>query len=86
MSRPTLTPPRVEAADRDTAMTPRELRDALRLAESTFYAYQAAGKFDRFELKPRIGPRRYSRKLVQQYLDGEPSARGWAAPVRSKPA
>lgn len=59
-----------EAEDED-AMLPPELCAKLRLAKGTFYNYQAAGKFERFELRPRIGPRRYSRKLVRLYLDGE---------------
>jgi len=53
----------------DQAMTPAELRAALQLAVSTFFKYQAMGKFDQWELIPRIGPRRYSRKAVQAYLD-----------------
>jgi hypothetical protein len=59
----------------DNAMTGAELCAALRLAMSTFYQYQSLGRFERFELVPRIGPRRYSRKLVKAYLDGEPSTR-----------
>lgn len=62
----------------DQAMTPQELQAALQLSRSTFYRYQALGKFDRFELVPRIGPHRYSRKAVQAYLDRERPA----APVR----
>ena len=53
------------------AMTPAELRDALQLTQATFYRYQAKGAFVRFELEPRIGPHRYSRKLVQAHIDGE---------------
>jgi hypothetical protein len=53
----------------DQAMTPAELRAALQLAVSTFFKYQAMGKFEQWELTPRIGPRRYSRKAVQAYLD-----------------
>ena len=55
----------------DRALTPEELRAKLQLTKSTFYHYQAAGRFERFELVPRIGPRRYSPRLVQQYLDRE---------------
>lgn len=62
----------------DTAMTPAELRTALRLAVSTFFKYQAMGKFERWELTPRIGPRRYSRKAVQAYLDLEVGIRASA--------
>jgi predicted site-specific integrase-resolvase len=58
----------------DQAMTPRELCAALQIALSTFYNYQAAGRYERFELVPRIGPRRYSRRLVRQYLDREAPA------------
>lgn len=65
-------------ADAETAMTPMELCAALQLTRSTFYRYQALGKFDRFELVPRIGPHRYSRKAVQAYLDRERPA----APLR----
>jgi len=61
----------------DAAMTPDELRQALRISVSGFYKFQAQGRFESFELKPRIGKRRYSRKLVQQYLDCEqPQPRG----------
>lgn len=53
------------------AMTPDELCQALRLRKWTFMRLQAAGKFDRFELLPRLGVRthRYSRKAVQAFLD-----------------
>jgi hypothetical protein len=60
----------------ERAMTPAELRAALQLAVSTFFKYQARGKFEQWELTPRIGPRRYSRKAVQAYLDrDDPPAR-----------
>ncbi len=39
--------------------------------KSRFYQLLLAGKFDRFELKPTIGRRAWSRTLVQRYLDGE---------------
>ena len=59
----------------DDAITPQEMCVAFRIAMSTFYKYQADGRYERFECKPRIGPRRYSRKLVAAYLDGTPLAR-----------
>lgn len=59
--------------DDDYPMTPRELCEALRLTIGTFYQYQSKGRFERFELVPRIGPRRYCRRLVQQYLARENS-------------
>ena len=71
------------AAGEDTAMTPQDLRDALRLTQSTFYKYQSIGKFERFELRPRIGPHRYSRKLVQAYLDGASGSSRFTASRRS---
>lgn len=57
-----------DAAD-DRAMTPQQLRDALQVSTSTFYHYQAEGRYEAYELVPRIGPRRYSRKLVAAYLN-----------------
>jgi hypothetical protein len=56
----------------DDALTPIELRTALRLAESTYFKYQRLGLLDRFRLVPRIGPPRYSRKALRAYLDREP--------------
>jgi hypothetical protein len=58
----------------DRALTPQELRARLQLAPSTFYKYQALGKFEHLEL-PRTGPRRYSPKAVQAYLDREAPTR-----------
>jgi hypothetical protein len=55
----------------DSAMTPKEVAAALRMGLTTFYRYQAQGRFTAFELVPRIGDRRYSRKAVQAYLDRE---------------
>jgi len=44
------------------------------IAKSRFYVLQARGAFDRFQLKPTIGRRAWSGKLVQAYLDGEAPA------------
>jgi hypothetical protein len=64
----------------ESAMTPEELRLALRISKSGFYKFQAKGHFEQWELKPRIGPHRYSRKAVQAYLDRElPRGRELAA-------
>lgn len=38
---------------------------------STFRKYVAAGKVDRFELLPRIGPRAWSGELLGKYLNCE---------------
>lgn len=49
----------------------RDMRLIFGFSESAFYRQLAAGAFDRFELKPRIGPRAWSRTKVQRYLDQE---------------
>lgn len=54
------------------AMTPEELRAALKISKSTYYRLLQAGRLDRFALLPRIGPRRYSLTVVRAYLDREP--------------
>lgn len=41
------------------------------IKSSRFYALLQAGKFDRFEMRPVIGRRAWSRELVQRYLDGD---------------
>lgn len=61
-------------ADDDRAITPQEFADKLQIKLATFYKHRAAGRFDRFELVPRIGPARYSRKLVAEYLDRQAPA------------
>jgi len=71
-------PRRIPLADRPVAMTSLEFRQLLGLTYPTFARHSAAGDYDRFELKPRIGAPRYSRRLVEQYLDGEPV---YATPV-----
>lgn len=48
-----------------------ELRRALNLSERTFFRYRKAGKFDRFLLPRAIGRKKYSGRLVQQYLEGK---------------
>jgi hypothetical protein len=65
-------PPKIPVADRELVMTAREFREALRLTPQTYWRHAAAGEFERFELKPRIGHVRYSRRLVDQYLNGDP--------------
>ena len=62
-------PPASPPTDDDRALTPKEFAEKLQMALSTFYRYQAQGKFAQFELVPRFGDRRYSRKAVQAYLD-----------------
>jgi len=64
----------------DYAITPRELAARLHLSLSAFYHYQAAGRYERLELVPRIGPHRYSAKLVKAYVNREPTSRSWSTP------
>lgn len=56
-------------------LTSRDLMRIFEIKPSQFYNLQAQGKFDRFELRPTIGRRAWSGKLVQKFLDGEPSSR-----------
>ena len=50
-----------------------ELMRALNLKAPTFYAYQKAGKFKRFEFRrPVSHAKRYSGALVKQYLENAP--------------
>jgi hypothetical protein len=45
----------------------------LRLGRTAYFEYQRLGLLDQFQLRPAIGPPRYSRKVVQAYLDREPA-------------
>jgi hypothetical protein len=50
---------------------PRDLMRVLGYdCQSTFYLHQRQGKFKRFELPRPIGVKRYSGRLVEQYLKG----------------
>ncbi len=51
------------------ALTASDLMRALNLGAATFFRYQKAGKFKRFEFRRAIGHKRYSGVLVQRYLD-----------------
>jgi len=49
-----------------------ELRRVLNLTEGTFWAYQKAGKFKRFEFRRPVSySKRYSGALVKRYLENE---------------
>lgn len=48
--------------------------DGRPMDRSTFHKHQRAGKFDRFELRPKIGARAWSGTLVQRHLDCEDGA------------
>lgn len=52
------------------ALGAEELMRALNLKSATFYAYQKAGKFKRFEFRRPVSyAKRYSGALVKQYLE-----------------
>jgi len=68
----------------ESAMTPDELRQALRIKRSTFYKHQALGRFEQWELKPRIVGHRYSRKAVQAYLDRDQAPASGREPVPAR--
>ena len=52
------------------------------IGSSRFYVLVNAGRFDHFELRPRIGRRAWSGALVEKYLACEPGASRWSfAPV-----
>ena len=65
-------PRRIPIADRPFAMNSLEFRKLLGVSYPTYARHAAAGDYERFELKPRIGQVRYSRALVEQYLNGDP--------------
>ena len=50
-------------------LTAQQMMQIFAIEKSHFYALVAAGEFDHFELKPRLGRRAWSGALVQQYLE-----------------
>lgn len=54
-------------------LTPQDMMRLFQVRSSRFYQLLAVGRFDAFELKPRIGPRRFSAKKVKAYFDGDMS-------------
>lgn len=83
---PTVEPARTATDPEPTlepALTAQDLCRLLQLKMTAFYKYRSLGRFDRFELHPRIGPRRYSRKLVQAWLDGEAGSSRFTLTKRS---
>lgn len=73
----------VEVADRPFTiseplpkrLTVTDMQRAFRVKSSTFYALLAQGKFDRFEILPRIGKRAWSGAKVNRYLENESDGR-----------
>lgn len=48
-----------------------DLMRIFQIQRTQFYRLVKAGKFDRFEIRPRIGRRAWSGKLIERYLNGE---------------
>lgn len=48
-----------------------DLMRLFELKKSQFYALVAAGRFDRFELKPQIGTKAWSGARLQAYFEGQ---------------
>lgn len=60
----------------DSSLTASDLMRVFDLKRGAFYKWLAVGRFDRFEIKPRIGKRLFSAKKVQAHLDGEGALKG----------
>lgn len=50
-------------------LLPIDLMQLFGIKPSRFYQLLAQGRFDRFELKPTIGRRAFSGKLLQAYFE-----------------
>lgn len=58
----------------DARLTAADMMRIFDLKQAAFYKWQAMGRFDAFEIRPRIGRRFWSAKRVRAYLDGDASA------------
>lgn len=67
----------------DARLTAVDLMRIFNLKKAAYYKFQRMGRFDAFELRPRIGRRLYSAKKVQAHLDGEGVAKSAAWSKRS---
>jgi hypothetical protein len=50
----------------------REMARVFGITVSQFYRRERMGQFDRFKVQPALGPRCYSKQVVERYLAGEP--------------
>lgn len=55
----------------DSRLTAADMMRIFGLKTTHFYRLLAIGRFDAFEIKPRIGKRLWCAKKVRAYLDGE---------------
>lgn len=56
---------------RHELMTPGDLRLRLGMSRASFHRYQKRGDFRKFEVRQPIGLLKYSRRLVDLFVDGE---------------
>lgn len=56
---------------RDSRLTAADMMRVFCLKKTAFYQLLAIGRFNPFEIRPRIGKRAWSAKKVQAYLDGD---------------
>lgn len=52
-------------------LSARELAAIWKVTPSAFYKLAKQGAFDLFVVTPAIGPRKYSKHLIEKYLSGE---------------
>ena len=52
-------------------LTAKQMMEIFNVRQARFYALVAQGRFDRFEIRPRIGRMAWSGALVEKYLDCE---------------
>jgi hypothetical protein len=52
-------------------LTAKHMMQIFEVKQARFYQLTAQGKFDRFELRPRVGRMAWSGALVEKYLDCE---------------
>lgn len=52
-------------------LTARHMMQIFNVGTSRFYGLVAQGRFDRFEIRPRVGRMAWSGALVEKYLDCE---------------
>lgn len=53
-------------------LSAREMARIFGIGVSQFHRRARLGQFDRFKVQPALGPRCYSKALVERYLAGEP--------------
>jgi len=52
-------------------LTAKQMMEIFDVSTTRFYELVKIGRFDRFEIRPQIGPKTWSGTLVERYLDCE---------------